>query len=194
MRALSLVFRDYPDVYQNEVMFDAQAGTNYYVSSEGSRLVTPHLSAGVVVIAATRADDGMELELTRTFQAETAGGLPSQAEMEQSVREMGQRLEDLRKAPATQPFDGPALLSGRAAAVFFHEVLGHRLEGQRQRGDDEGQTFTKDLGKPVLPSFLSVADDPTISSLRQDLAGRQLRVRQRGPEGAARAVGQGRRA
>lgn len=163
VRALSLVFRDYPDVYQNEVMFAAQAGTNYYVSSEGSRLVTPALSAGVVVVAATRADDGMDLVLTRTFQAQTAAGLPSQAVMEQSLREMGQRLEDLRKAPVTQPFDGPALLSGRAAAVFFHEVLGHRLEGQRQRGDQEGQTFTKDLGKPVLPSFLSVADDPTIS-------------------------------
>jgi predicted Zn-dependent protease len=52
-------------------------------------------------------------------------------------------------------------LSGRAAAVFFHEVLGHRLEGQRQRGDEEGQTFTKDIGKEILPSFLSVEDDPT---------------------------------
>jgi predicted Zn-dependent protease len=61
----------------------------------------------------------------------------------------------------TEPFDGPAILSGRAAAVFFHEVLGHRLEGQRQRGDDEGQTFTKNVGKEVLPAFLSVADDPT---------------------------------
>ncbi|MGD0547493.1 MAG: metallopeptidase TldD-related protein, partial [Terracidiphilus sp.] len=44
----------------------------------------------------------------------------------------------------------------------FHEVLGHRLEGQRQRGDEEGQTFTKEVGKEVLPTFLSVADDPTV--------------------------------
>jgi predicted Zn-dependent protease len=64
----------------------------------------------------------------------------------------------------TEPFDGPAILSGRAAAVFFHEVLGHRLEGQRQRGDREGQTFTKELGKLVLPEFLSVADDPTLQN------------------------------
>ena len=76
----------------------------------------------------------------------------------------------------TEPFDGPAILSGRAAAVFFHEVLGHRLEGQRQRGDEEGQTFTKDVGKEVLPAFLSVADDPTHDHLRQDLAERQLRI------------------
>jgi TldD protein len=64
-----------------------------------------------------------------------------------------------------EPFDGPALLSGRAAAVFFHEVVGHRLEGQRQRGDNEGQTFTKDIGHPVLPSFLSVEDDPTLPAI-----------------------------
>ena len=75
---------------------------------------------------------------------------------------MAKNLEALRVAPITEPFDGPAILSGRASAVFFHEVLGHRLEGQRQRGDQEGQTFTKLLNKPILPSFLSVADDPTL--------------------------------
>jgi len=43
-------------------------------------------------------------------------------------------------------------LSGRAAAVFFHEVLGHRLEGHRQRDEEEGQTFTKKIGQEVLPN------------------------------------------
>jgi len=38
------------------------------------------------------------------------------------------------------------------------------LEGQRQRGDQEGQTFTKLLGTPILPPFLSVSDDPTLAS------------------------------
>jgi predicted Zn-dependent protease len=83
--------------------------------------------------------------------------------MEAGARELGKSLEALRKAPVTEPFNGPAILSGRAAAVFFHEVLGHRLEGQRQRGDEEGQTFTKEVGKDVLPTFLSVVDDPTVT-------------------------------
>jgi TldD protein len=110
------------------------------------------------------------------------------------VRELGKSLEALRKAPVTEPFDGPAILSGRAAAVFFHEVLGHRLEGQRQRGDEEGQTFTKEVGKEVLPTFLSVADDPTRDKFGGDLAERQLRIRRRGPEGAARGPDRRRRA
>jgi predicted Zn-dependent protease len=114
-----------------------------------------------VVVAFTRADDGMDLFRAQTFEAETPEGLPAQSEMEAAIRELGSSLEALRKAPITEPFDGPAILSGRAAAVFFHEVLGHRLEGQRQRGTEEGQTFTKEVGQAVLPSFLSVADDPT---------------------------------
>jgi predicted Zn-dependent protease len=164
VRALSLVFRDFPDVNMNMVLFVVQNETDYFVSSEGSRVVTPHLQARVVAIAMTRADDGMDLFRAKTFEAETAEGLPAQAEMEKAVRELGNSLEALRKAPVTEPFDGPAILSGRAAAVFFHEVLGHRLEGQRQRGDDEGQTFTKELGKDVLPTFLSVVDDPTLTT------------------------------
>jgi predicted Zn-dependent protease len=57
------------------------------------------------------------------------------------------------------------MLSGRAAAVFFHEVLGHRVEGQRQRGRDEGQTFTKKVNEKIMPEFLSVTDDPTLHTM-----------------------------
>ena len=161
VRSLSKIFREYPDVYQNIVMLTAQSETDYYASSEGSRLASPHRQARLVVFAVSRADDGMDLFRAQTFEAETVAGLPKQAELEAAMRELGKSLEELRKAPVTEPFNGPAILSGRAAAVFFHEVLGHRLEGQRQRGDEEGQTFTKEVNKPVLPSFLSVADDPT---------------------------------
>ena len=164
VRELSKVFREFPDVYQNMVLLTVQNETDYFASSEGSRIVTPHLLARVVAVAATRADDGMDLFREQTFEAETVDGLPKQAELEAAVRELGKSLEALRKAPVTEPFDGPAILSGRAAAVFFHEVLGHRLEGQRQRGDEEGQTFTKDIGKPILPDFLSVSDDPTVTN------------------------------
>jgi predicted Zn-dependent protease len=161
VRALSKVFREYPDVYQNLVMLTAQSETDYFASSEGSRLASPHQSARLIVFAVSRADDGMDLFRAQTFEAETVDGLPGQTEMEAAFRKLGESLEALRNAPETEPFNGPAILSGRAAAVFFHEVLGHRLEGQRQRGDEEGQTFTKEVNKPVLPSFLSVSDDPT---------------------------------
>jgi predicted Zn-dependent protease len=164
VRELSRIFRDYPDVYENMVFLTVQNETDYFASSEGSQIVAPHLQARIVAVAVTRADDGMDLFREQTFEAPTIDGLPTQAVLASAIRDLGRSLEALRKAPVTEPFDGPAILSGRAAAVFFHEVLGHRLEGQRQRGDEEGQTFTKDVGKPILPDFLSVADDPTVDT------------------------------
>ncbi|MFC5860876.1 metallopeptidase TldD-related protein [Acidicapsa dinghuensis] len=161
VRALSKIFREFPDVNANIVALAAQSETEYYTSSEGSRLATPHQQARLIVFAVTRANDGMDLFRAQTFEAPTVDALPAQPELEVAIRDLGKSLEALRKAPVTEPFNGPAMLSGRAAAVFFHEVLGHRLEGQRQRGDEEGQTFTKSVNQPVLPSFLSVSDDPT---------------------------------
>src|SRR6202158_612871 len=121
--------------------------------------------ARLVVEANTRADDGMDLVRVETFESTKPEGLPSEQELAAKEEKMAADLKALRAAPLAEPFDGPALLSGRAAAVFFHEVLGHRLEGHRQRGETEGQTFTKKVNQSVLPDFLSVYDDPTLHSL-----------------------------
>ena len=163
LRELSGLFLQYPDVFFNNAILEASTQTDYFVSSEGARVATPNRVARLIVVARTRAADGMDLFRDETFEADDASRLPGQKELAEKTAAMAKNLEALREAPVTEPFDGPAILSGRASAVFFHEVLGHRLEGQRQRGDDEGQTFTKLLGKQILPTFLSVSDDPTLS-------------------------------
>ncbi len=166
LREISSLFAQYPDVFADQVSFQASSETDYFVSSEGARVSNPSHVARLVVVARTRAADGMDMFRAETFESDSAAHLPDQKMVADKTIAMAKNLEDLRVAPITEPFNGPAILSGRAAAVFFHEVLGHRLEGQRQRGDDEGQTFTKLLGKPILPSFLSVADDPTLSTFQ----------------------------
>jgi TldD protein len=172
LREITGVFRQYPQIYFDTAYMQTSHETDYFVSSEGAKVSTPNEVARLVVVARTRAADGMDLFRVETFEADTTAHLPAQAEVLAKTVAMAKNLDDLRSAPITEPYNGPAILSGRAAAVFFHEVLGHRLEGQRQRGDEEGQTFTKLLNKPILPSFLSVADDPTIREFHgQPLSG-----------------------
>jgi TldD protein len=166
LREISSLFSQYPDVFADSVQFQASTETDYFVSSEGARVATPSHVARLVIVARTRAADGMDLFRAETFEAESAARLPDQKTITEKAIAMAKNLEALRVAPITEPFNGPAILSGRASAVFFHEVLGHRLEGQRQRGDEEGQTFTKLLGKPILPTFLSVSDDPTLANFQ----------------------------
>jgi len=165
IRRLSGAFRKYSGVYFATVVLQVQNSNSRLVSSEGTAIASPNASARMIMEAETRADDGMELIRVETFQAPSAAGLPSEADLTAKIDKIAADLKDLRKAPAAEPYDGPALLSGRAAAVFFHEVLGHRLEGHRQRDEDEGQTFTKKVNQEVLPKFLSVTDDPTVHEL-----------------------------
>jgi predicted Zn-dependent protease len=165
IRRLSAEFRKYPDVYFASIVLQVQSANERKVTSEGTAITSPSNSTRLVMEAQTRAGDGMDLLRVETFQAPSAAGLPSEKDLTDKIEKMATDLNALRKAPVAEPYDGPALLSGRAAAVFFHEVLGHRLEGHRQKDEDEGQTFTKKIGQEVLPKFLSVADDPTTSVL-----------------------------
>ena len=165
VRRYSALFVKYPEVYRSVVTVIVDDFTHYFVSSEGSRIESRRPQVRLILYAETRADDGMDLLRSETFDGSTLDRLPSDAVVEAKIARMAQDLKDLRTAPLVEPFTGPSLLSGRAAAVFFHEVLGHRLEGQRQRGDQEGQTFTKKVGQEVLPTFLSVVDDPTLKQL-----------------------------
>ena len=170
IRRLSGIFRKYAEVYFASVVLQVQNAKERKVTSEGTAIITPSASTRLVMEAQTRADDGMDLLRVETFQAPSAKELPDEKALTVKAEKMAADLDALRKAPVAEPYAGPALLSGRAAAVFFHEVLGHRLEGHRQRDEDEGQTFTKKVGQEVLPKFLSIVDDPT----KREMAGMKL--------------------
>jgi TldD protein len=161
-KRISAAFLKYPDVYSSSITVSVATGKNYFVSTEGRAVVQPETIARLVIEASTRADDGMDLLRVETFQGDTAAELPSEATLQATVTKMAADIQALRAAPTEDAYAGPALLSGRAAAVFFHEVLGHRLEGHRQRDESQGQTFTKQLNQSIMPSFISVVDDPTL--------------------------------
>ena len=56
--------------------------------------------------------------------------------------------------------------------MIFHEIFGHRIEGQREKRENQAQTFRDKVGRQVLPEFLSVYSDPTAKKLGStELAG-----------------------
>jgi len=170
-RRYSAAFRRY-QIQESVVYLYGEKDRTYLVSTEGTKIVTSDAIFRIVVEGELVADDGMRLQRIETYQYSDPSKFPSQDEVEASVKKIAEDLKALRSAPLAEPYSGPALLSGRAAAVFFHEVLGHRVEGQRQRGREEGQTFAKKVNEKILPDFLSVADDPTLRALNgKELSG-----------------------
>jgi TldD protein len=152
-------------VLGSTVSLTAGVENHFMVNSEGTRVQTGRARLRILIEAHTQAEDGMRLQLTETFEAHTLEQLPDRAKLVAAAEKLRANLIALQTAPIADPYTGPAVLEGRAAGVFFHEIFGHRLEGHRQKDDAEGQTFTDQLGKRVLPWFLDVVDDPTISKL-----------------------------
>jgi predicted Zn-dependent protease len=165
LRRVSAVFSEDPLVLRSQVSLSVEADNRYYVNSEGSQIVTGGVGSRIFIQGVTKAEDGMELPLYTSYFATSPDGLPDEPQLVAEARAMIKLLARLRNAPIVDPFSGPAILSGRAAGVFFHEIFGHRVEGNRQRNADDGQTFTSRVGQPVLPGFLSVSFDPTVKKV-----------------------------
>ncbi len=148
-------------IYQANAFFNVGTETRHYVNSEGAQVQTSQVVYRLSISAFTKAEDGMELPRYESFAAFAPVNLPDDATVLALVGKMIDDLEALRRAPIISPYTGPAVLSGRASGVFFHEVFGHRIEGHRQKREEEGQTFKKKIDEQILPPSFSVHFDPT---------------------------------
>ena len=172
VRNWSAIFANYPAVLRSGVSLVIQRETKYLVSTDGTQISHGRTFANISISARGKASDGMDLSTGDTFQATELSRFPRPEVIEAAVKKTATDLTNLLQAPTVEPFIGPAILSGKAAGVFFHEIFGHRIEGHRQKDEGEGQTFTKSVNAPVLPNFLSIVSDPTRKTINSvDLNG-----------------------
>lgn len=162
VRELSSLFCDYPLLLKGSVSLRQEIVRKYFISTEGSRITQNLLYNYLYISAEARADDGMALPLTISYFALSKDGFPSKERLINEIHAIANKTIALREAPIVDPYTGPALLSGAASGVFFHEIFGHRIEGQKMKSDYDGQTFKKMVGSQILPKSISVYDDPTI--------------------------------
>jgi predicted Zn-dependent protease len=162
VKKISAIFRDYPDIHDSYVTFSSTTNIQYFVSSEKSIIKTGRTYIRISAKGNILVEDGMELSKFYALDVGNFERIPNIEVIKKEVKKVIDQLYQLHKASITEPYIGPAILTGKASAVFFHEIFGHRVEGHRQKNDDEGQTFTKQLNEKILPDFISVYDDPTI--------------------------------
>jgi TldD protein len=161
LRAASAVMKQHPDIFDSELRLQVTHETRYLVTSEGTQLIVERVIWGLHIQGVARAADGVVLDHGRSYYGAAEGELPAPDRLPAEVERVAVELEQLRRAPALDPYTGPAILMEEATGVLFHEVIGHRLEGERLSDEQEGQTFKGAIGQRVLPAFLDVIDDPT---------------------------------
>ncbi|MCW5829521.1 MAG: TldD/PmbA family protein [Deltaproteobacteria bacterium] len=161
VRRLSARLRETPEVLDADVRYTAYGVERYFVNSEGTAIAEAFTNYSIFIIAQGRADDGQQVETVRPYYGRTQEDLPSFDQLLKDVESAAQELVQIRNAPVQTPYTGPVILSPSAAGVYFHEAVGHRLEGERQDDDEGGQTFADKLDMEIIPTFIDVFDDPT---------------------------------
>jgi TldD protein len=166
VREVSSVYKDYKELLNADLSLSAQKETVYFINSEGTQYIRDEILYSLDADVSSRADDGRVIENSRNLYYVTEGDIPSVEELKKTIRDMVEETLTMRQAEVIPPLSVPALLEPEAAGVVFHEALGHRLEGERQIDDDEGQTFKEKVGKKIIPDFLSIIADPSMKSFK----------------------------
>jgi TldD protein len=170
VRKWSAEFKSHPGILASSVNFSARREIRTFENTEGTAVQQGSNLFRVEVNAEALAPDGMDVRTFTSVESSDPTHMPADSVIQGQVKNTAVTLDELTKAPPAEPIVCPAILSGRASAVFFHEIFGHRVEGHRQKDNEEGQTFAKMLGQKVLPEFISVTFDPT----RRAIDGRDL--------------------
>jgi len=169
VRKYTAAFSKSPEVLNSIATFTALGMNQYQVNTEGTQLAFGQVHYRLELYVQSKAPDGMDINRYANFDWLNPKDAPDDKVVFARIQTMIAETEALDKAPLVDPYAGPALLTGRAAAVFFHEVFGHRAEGFRQKDINEGQTFTSKIGEQILPDFISIKDDPTQAALDQQM-------------------------
>lgn len=162
---LSSKFSKYSWLFEGNVTLTSTLKNKYYINSEGSEISFPETYVRIMISAKTKAEDGMSLPLYKDYFSYASDGLPNEELMSQDIDKMIELLDNLRKAELATTYTGPAILSGEAAGVFFHEIFGHRVEGHREKDPAYSHTFKEYVGKKILPEFMSVTFDPSLKQI-----------------------------
>jgi len=161
VRKLSTIYKPYTDIETSWVRFTVDRYNRYFVNTEGTSVADHSMSSFFITGAAATADDGEQLRLDGQLFMDQPGNIEARyGEFDKEVQRIATNIVALKKASPAEVYYGPAILNNRAAAVLFHEALGHRLEAHRLRRLYEGKTFENMLGKQILPKFISVYDRP----------------------------------
>jgi predicted Zn-dependent protease len=171
-RETSATLRAFSEIHESRVTYYIVYATEYLLTSEGTEIRKNRHFAAIEAGMATFADDGVPLNHFYAKYATRPADLPTVETVRKGLNVAGTELMALRAAPPAQDYTGPVLFEARAAAPMLAQVLGPAVNGARPPisfspvmeqllGNLGGKSdWVGRLGARVLPSRVSVVDDP----------------------------------
>ncbi len=162
IQELSKVFADYPTLQKSKVSFISRGINSWYINSEGAKVRDSRSQYVVRFWASAQAGDGMPLSDCDVAVSIDEANLPPIDELKKMAQELAKRVSDLQLAAKGEDYNGPVLFEGQAAAELFSQVMAPNFGFAEEYLGSEGwrNPLKNALGRKILPSYISVVDDP----------------------------------
>jgi TldD protein len=159
------LFRTDPKIDSLSASLQFKTVNEYFLNTEGSVTRKGYSIYFLSASGTTQADDGMRLTRNPYYTTSTAKDLPTAERFQADIAKMVGTLKNLRDAPVVEEdYRGPVLFSNDAASDIFYGLVGRNVLGIRPKPGDSARTtgdYASNYKSRVLPSFMSVTDDPT---------------------------------
>jgi hypothetical protein len=170
VRRLSAVFKEYPKIDQSSVMFEQDGINRWFINSEGTKTFIGKPEYALMVMAAARAEDGTIVRDSEAYYSPKEPDSAAVADMEKRVKQMAESLTMTASTPILEDYTGPVLFEGEGAGEFILQTLGPSFNNPLESLGSSYSTGTNPLrdriGMRVLPSFVSVIDDPQATEFK----------------------------
>ncbi|MGD0801319.1 MAG: metallopeptidase TldD-related protein [Terracidiphilus sp.] len=156
------------DVQYSTAEFNARTKTTWLVNSEGTIVRKSASGYQESFAVGTQAADGMRLDRSHASAGVSLKDLDEPDVFEKHTLKQIASLSDLRKAPVVEEeYHGPVLLSADAGADTISSLMANAVTATRPKPGTEARTngaFASSYHARVLPEFLDVVDDPSLTS------------------------------
>jgi TldD protein len=161
------LYKQYPDVQSVTASAKFSAINEYLVNSEGTVTRCGRTTYSVQLSSSAQAADGMRLSRSPAFMVARPEELPTHDALIGEAKKMLDTVVALRQAPIVEEeYRGPVLFAPDAADDIVASLIGQNVLGQKPQLGKPNRTtggFATSYKTRVLPNFLSVVDDPTMS-------------------------------
>lgn len=175
VKELSALFRKAKGIDNSGVRFDLNNRLVRFISSEGTEYWRREPSLMLNYYGEAQAADGMPIIDVESIYVSRREDLPSREALTARIQAFQQRILKLKEAPLLQRYAGPVLFESSAAAELVAQALLPSLLGTPRLVVDDARfegMFSSDagslidkVGTRILPTHMSLSDDPTIPNL-----------------------------
>ncbi len=174
LEEITNLYRRYPEIQSVSASARFSVINEYFVDSEGTVTRNGKATYNLQLNSSAQAEDGMRLSRNPYWMVGRAEELPSREKLLGDAKQAIETVVALRKAPIVEEeYRGPVLFAPDASDDVIASLVGSNVVGRKPQPGKPNRTvgaFATSYKTRVLPSFLTIIDDPTL----KDFQGRSL--------------------